>query len=139
MTQEVRAEHVSPPVKSYKPLVPHPQRLVKVKEKHRYEKFLEMLKKFHINIPFLEAIIDMPSYAKFLKDFLSNKGKLLENATVALIEECSVIIQNKLPHKLSDPRSFSIPCSVGDVAISRALCDLGASMSLMPFFICKKL
>ena len=35
----------------------------------------------------------MPSYAKFLKDLLSNKGKLLENATVSLIEECSAIIQ----------------------------------------------
>ena len=92
MTQEVRAEHVSPLVKLYKPLVSYPQRLVKAKEDHKYGKFLEMLKKFHINIPFLKAITDMPSYAKFLKDLLSNKGKLLENATVALTEEYSAII-----------------------------------------------
>ena len=39
----------------------------------------------------------------------------------------------------SDPGSFSIPYSVGDVTISRALCDLGASVSLMPYSICKKL
>jgi len=98
-----------------------------------------MLKKFHINISFLEAITDMPSYAKFLKDLLSNKGKLLENATVALTEECSAIIHNKMPLKLSDPGSFSFRCSVGDVTISRALCGLGASVSLMPYSICKKL
>jgi len=58
---------------------------------------------------------------------------------VSLTEECSAIIQNKLPPKLSDPGSFSIPCSVGGLTISRALCDLGASVSLMPYSICKKL
>jgi len=98
-----------------------------------------MLKKFHINIPFLEAITNMLSYAKFLMDLLSNKGKLLENATVALTKECSAIIQNKMPPNLLDPGSFSIPYSVGDVTISRALYDLGASMSLMLNSICKKL
>jgi len=84
-----------------------------------------MLKKFHINIPFLEAISDMPSYAKFSKYLLPNTGKLLENATVALTEEYSAIIHNKLPPKLSDPRIFFIPCSVGNVTINRVLCDLG--------------
>jgi len=138
-TQEVRAEHVLPLVKPYKPPVPYPQRLLKAKGEHNYKKFLDLLKKLYINILFLEAITNMPSYAKFLKDLLSNKGQLLENATVALTEECSAIIQNKLPPKLSDLGSFSIPCSVGDVTISRALCDLGASMSLMPYSIYKKL
>jgi len=98
-----------------------------------------MLKKFHINIPFLEVITDMPSYAKFLKDLLSNKWKLLENTTVSLTEGCNAIIQNKLPPKLSDPGSFFIPYSDGGLTISRALCDLGASVSLMPYSICKKL
>ena len=55
-------------------------RLVKAKEEYKYGKLLEMLKKFHINIPFLEAITDTPSHAKFLKDLLSNKGTLLKNA-----------------------------------------------------------
>ena len=79
-----------------------------------------MLNNFHINIPFLEAITDMSSYAKFLKDLFSNKGKLLKNPTVSLTEECSAIIQNKLLLKLLDQGSFSILCSVGDVTISRA-------------------
>jgi len=56
---------------------------VKAREEHKYGKFLDTLKKFHINIPFLEAISDMPSYTKFLKDLLFNKGKLLENATIS--------------------------------------------------------
>ena len=123
-TKEVQAEHVLPPVRPYMPPVLYPQWLLKAKEEHKYGKFIEMLKKFHINISFLEAVTDMPSYAKFLKDLISNKEKLLENATVALAEECGAIIQNMLPPKLSNPRIFFIPCLVGDVAISRTLCDL---------------
>jgi len=112
---------------------------VTVSEEHKHGKFLETLKKFHINIPFLDAITNMPSYAKFLKDLLSKEGKLLENGTMSLIENCSAIMQNKLPHKLSDPESFFILCLVGDVIISMALCHLRASVSLMPYSIRKKL
>ena len=54
-------------------------------------------------------------------------------------EEFSVIFQNKLPPKLKDLGSFLIPCVMGDVAISQALYDLGASMSLRPYCICKRL
>ena len=90
--KEVAVENTSSPAKPYKPPIPYAQRLVKAREEHKYDKFLEMLKKFHINILFLEAITDMPCYAKFLKDLHSNKGKLLENATVSLTEECSTII-----------------------------------------------
>ena len=62
------------------------------RDKHKYGKFLEMLKKFHINFPFLEAMTNVPSYAKFLNDLLSNKGNLLENAIVFCTEECNAII-----------------------------------------------
>ena len=46
--------------------------------------------------------------------------------------ECSMLMQNKLPRKLKDPGSFTIPCSIGDFYTGRALCDLGASINLMP-------
>ncbi|XP_057991677.1 uncharacterized protein LOC131173382 [Hevea brasiliensis] len=49
------------------------------------------------------------------------------------------ILQNKLPPKLKDPGSFSIPCHIRETSIERALCDLGASVSLMPLSICEKL
>jgi len=81
----------------------------------------------------------MPNYTKFLKDLLSNKGNLLDHATIALIEECSAIIQNKLPMKLPNLGSFSIPWSIEGVAISREPYDFGASVSTMPYSICKKL
>eukprot|EP00257_Ricinus_communis_P020449 XP_015579679.1 DNA damage-inducible protein 1-like [Ricinus communis] len=53
--------------------------------------------------------------------------------------ECSAILHNKLIKKLRVPRSYSIPVKLGDIQIKKALCDLGASISLMPLSICKKL
>ncbi|XP_050918659.1 uncharacterized protein LOC127136105 [Lathyrus oleraceus] len=81
----------------------------------------------------------MPLYAKLLKEILSNKKKLEDNETVTLTAECIAIIQNNMHHKLKDPNSFSIPCIIGNFVIDKALCDLGASVSLMPLSICERL
>ncbi|KAL2921987.1 Protein hu-li tai shao [Bienertia sinuspersici] len=105
-------EPITVPIAPYKPPVPFPQRLAQAKLEMKYGKFLEVLKKLHINIPFLDAISEMPSYAKFLKDILSNKRKLEENTTVSLTAQCSAILQNTVPKKLSDPGSYSIPVSL---------------------------
>ena len=43
---------------------------------------------------------------------------------------CSSFLQS--PVKLQDPGAFSIPCCIGDMQIEGTLCDLGASVSLMP-------
>ncbi|XP_010248092.1 PREDICTED: uncharacterized protein LOC104591019, partial [Nelumbo nucifera] len=81
----------------------------------------------------------MPKYAKFLKEVMSNKRKWKDCEMVKLNEECSAILQNKLPPKLKDPRSFSIPCTIGNAEFEKALCDLGASINLMPYSIFKRL
>jgi hypothetical protein len=72
----------------------------------------------------------MSTYAKFLKDILSNRRKLDEK-TVTLTEKVNAIVMNRLPPKLQDPDSFTILCAIGSTKFSRALCDLGASVSLM--------
>ncbi|WRX11769.1 Reverse transcriptase [Theobroma cacao] len=81
----------------------------------------------------------MPRYVKFLKDILSKKRKLDEFETVSLTEECSAILQNKLPLILKDPSSFTIPCTIGNLFFTKALSDLGASINLMPWSIFEKL
>lgn len=81
------------PINLYEPPIPFPQRLKKYKLDQLYIKFLEVFKKLHINILFTDAFIQMPSYAKFLKDILSNKYKLEEHETVMLTEDCSARIQ----------------------------------------------
>ncbi|XP_021775761.1 DNA damage-inducible protein 1-like [Chenopodium quinoa] len=108
--EEASKEAPPKPHAPYMPKVPFPQRLAQAKLEKKFSKFLDVLKKLHINIPFLDAISEMPSY-------------------------------NTLPKKLGDPGSYSIPVKLGDIEINRALCDLGASVSLMPLSmsICKKL
>ncbi|XP_073307102.1 uncharacterized protein [Primulina huaijiensis] len=76
---------------------------------------------------------------RYLKDILANKRKLEDHMTVNLTENCSTLVQNKIPPKLKDPGSFFIPCMIGDVVSHKALCDLGASINLMPLFAFKKL
>ena len=98
-----------------------------------------MFKKLHINIPFAEALAQMPKYAKFMKEILRNKRKLEDHETVMLNEECSAILLNKLPPKLKDPGSFTIPCTIGNSYFEKALCDLGASINLMPLSVFRTL
>ncbi|XP_061354343.1 uncharacterized protein LOC133298976 [Gastrolobium bilobum] len=56
-----------------------------------------------------------------------------------LTEECSTIIQKKFPLKLKDIGSSIIPIEIGNIGVRKALCDLGASINLMPLSICKAL
>ena len=59
-------------------------------------KFLKVFKKLYINILFADALKEMPSYAKFIKEILSKKRKLGDFETVALTKESNAIIQKKL-------------------------------------------
>src|SRR5262249_34378312 len=127
------------PSPDYKPPIPYPSRLKKKLVDEQYNKFLEIFKQLHINLPLVDALSQMPRYAKFLKELLTNKRKLEEISTVTLGGECSAVIQNKLPKKLKDPGSFIIPCFIGNLPEERALADLGASINLMPYQMYKKL
>ncbi|KAK5819402.1 hypothetical protein PVK06_024401 [Gossypium arboreum] len=81
----------------------------------------------------------MPTCTKFLKELLTNKRKFEDLSIVELNEECSAILQNKLPTKLKDPGSFTIPCLIGSLNVEKALADLGASINLTPYKMFKQL
>ncbi|XP_057734435.1 uncharacterized protein LOC130949834 [Arachis stenosperma] len=121
------------------PKAPYPQRLMKNAKDSKFSKFLEIFKKLQINIPFAEALEQMPLYAKFLKELMTKKRSWRNNETVILTEECSAIIQHKLPQKLKDPESFQIPCIIGEITVEKALCDLGASINLMSLTMMKRM
>ena len=74
-----------------------------------------------------------------MKDILSKKRRLSDFEIVNLTEECSVNLKRKLPQKLKDPDNFTIPCTIGNSIFERALCDLGASINLMPLSIFRRL
>ncbi|XP_016571032.1 uncharacterized protein LOC107868939 [Capsicum annuum] len=75
---------------------------------------MAMLKQLMINAPLVEALEQMPGHAKFMKDLIPKKRK-------------------------ADPGAFTSPCKVGSLDVAKALCDLGASMNLMPLVVWKKL
>lgn len=132
-------EKVKSPLQPLHPRVPYPQRLAKQKDDKQFSKFLEVFKKLQINIPFTEALEQMPSYAKFMKCIFSRKRRLDEFETVALTEECSAVLQRKLSPKLKDPGSFTIPCTIGKMEFNKCLCDLGESINLMPLSVFNQL
>ena len=126
-------------VQAYTPAVSFPQRLQKARREEQFSKFLEIFKKIEINIPFVEAINQIPNYAKFLKEILSKKKKITEEGIVNLIATCSAVIQRSLPVKMKDPGSFTIPCSLGKYKFKKALCDFGANINLMPLSVVQRL
>ncbi|XP_073275408.1 uncharacterized protein [Primulina huaijiensis] len=66
--------------------LPYPQRFKKKGLDDQFAKFLDIFKKIHFNIPFADALEQMPNYAKFIKDMMS---KNQEFETVKLTEETS--------------------------------------------------
>ncbi|KAL0345722.1 UNVERIFIED_CONTAM: hypothetical protein Sradi_4403500 [Sesamum radiatum] len=94
-SNQVGEEH--PKVFVSKP--PFPERFAKSKKEEEEKEIVETLRKVEVNIPLLEAIKQVPRYAKFLKEMCINKSKLRENA----------------------------------------MCDLGASINVMPLAIYESL
>ncbi|CAM8997996.1 unnamed protein product [Rhodiola kirilowii] len=138
--EEEKKEHEEPILmRKYVPMVPFPQRLNKSKLDAHFQRFVEMLKKLYVTLPFHEVITQNPTYAKFLKDIVSNRRVIEESSMVALNAECSAIVQSRMPRKMQDQGSFSIPISIGKIEIDRALCDLGASISLIPYSLYEKI
>jgi hypothetical protein len=77
--QEVKdkgEDKVYVPPSPYKPPIPYPQRLKQTKIDNQYKKFIKVIEKLHVEIPFTEAITQIPSFSKFLKDILTNKRRL---------------------------------------------------------------
>ncbi|GJX87089.1 reverse transcriptase domain-containing protein [Tanacetum coccineum] len=137
--KETNAPVIQQSNKEQTPSIPFPKRLRKEKEEAQQRKFLENLKQLRINLPFIEALAQMPKYAKFLRSLLTNKARLEKACTITMNERCSAILLNKLLSKEKDPGSFTIPCDIGQLHIDNALADLGASISLMPYTMYKKL
>ena len=83
--------------------------------------------------------MQVPTYAKYLKDILNNKKPMPSAEIVHMTEECSAAILNQPPQKKKDPGSPTIPCSIGNQTFNQALCDLGANVSVMPKVVFDKL
>ncbi|KAG7547996.1 Retrotransposon gag domain [Arabidopsis suecica] len=125
---------VPPP---YKPKIPFPGRFKRdIIEKYR-AMFAKHIKEIELRMPLIDAFMLIPDSHKFFKDMVMERIKEVQGMES---HECSEIIQTKIiPKKLGDPGSFTLPCSLGTLAFSNCLCDLGAFKSLMPLSVAKRL
>ncbi|RDX77863.1 hypothetical protein CR513_41933, partial [Mucuna pruriens] len=103
--------------------------------------------KVEINIPLLDAIKQVPKYAKFLKELCIHKRKKTKGAiktrgvmsTLVKREDTTTGVQRILPKKCQDPDIFSVPCTIGNCTFLDVKLDLGASINVMPTSIYKSL
>ena len=96
------------------PKAPFPQRLISPQKSVQFGDILEVFKQVQINIPFLDTIQQVPTYAKFLKDLMTMKRKTNVPKKAFLTEQVNSIIQHKYPMKCKDPGSPTILCKIGD-------------------------
>ncbi|CAL8996903.1 unnamed protein product [Prunus brigantina] len=117
------------------PNVPFPRRFMQSKKEENEKDILETFRKVQVNIPLLDAIKQVPKYAKFLKELCTTRRRNSNKEVVRVSENVSAVLQRKLPPKCKDPGSFTIPCVIGNTKFEHAMLDLGASINVMPYSI----
>ena len=118
---------------------PFPQALKGKKKASNQTEILEVLRQVKVNIPLLDMIKQVPTYAKFLKDMCTVKRGLGIDKKAFLIEQVSAIIQSKTPVKYKDTGSSTISVNIEGTCMDKALLDLGASVNLLSYSVYKKL
>ncbi|XP_043812712.1 uncharacterized protein LOC122723680 [Manihot esculenta] len=114
---------------------PFPERLAQTKREKEEKEILEIFRKVQVNIPLIETIKQIPRYAKFLKDLCTNKRKLYGHEKIKVWENVSAVLQRKIAPKCKDKGMFAISCKVGNLEVKKAMCDLGASINVMPLSV----
>ena len=129
----------------YVPRAPFPERLKAPshfgKQGEKIQAIMEVFKQVKINIPLLDAIQQVPTYAKFLKDLCTQKRKSRNHIPKKVLhtEQVSSLIQHNTPPKFKDPRAPTISCIIGQKEIDKALLDLGAEVNLLPYSVYQQL
>ena len=120
---------------SHVPPTPYPHRLRAPKKVNNHSEIYELFKQVKLNIPLLDAIKKILSYAKFLKDLCIVKRKLGVNKDAFMTEQSTSFIQNNWPLKYKELGSPTISIVVGNSKLGHALVDFGASVNLLPYSV----
>ncbi|XP_074301383.1 uncharacterized protein LOC141632768 [Silene latifolia] len=132
---EKEKKKIPSPIPVVEPEVPFPDALKRTHHFEHDKDIYEVFQKCEVNIPLLNLLKIFPKYAKFLKEFCTIKrnNKLKGVKKVKVSEHVSAMFQRKLPTKCSNPGMFTIPCTIGNTKIQKAMLDLGASINVMPY------
>ena len=118
---------------------PFPHRLANPKNHPLSSEIYETFKQVKINLPLLEVIKQVPSYAKFLKDLCTIKRRVNVRENAFFTQDVNSIVQIKTPPKYKDPGCPTVTCIIGDHRIEGCLLDLGSSVNLLPYSVYEKL
>ncbi|GJR18461.1 lysophospholipid acyltransferase 1-like protein [Tanacetum coccineum] len=77
--------------------------------------------------------INLTKSAKNLRRLLKENSRIKEEIKASMHEHCSTNLKDNLPPKEKDLGSFTLPCRINDMCFDKALADLGASVSVMPY------
>ncbi|XP_057810237.1 uncharacterized protein LOC131024715 [Salvia miltiorrhiza] len=139
-SNEEEQTEVSKPLSLHDPKaaisVPFPGRLARKKPEEELIDFVKIFGKLEVNLPFLQAL-KIPPFGKFVKDFIAGKSKA--TGKIVMGENVSAALKKELPAKCKDPGMFSLPIYIGDTRIEHAMCDLGASINVMPLTVYNRL
>jgi hypothetical protein len=119
---------------SFKKIPPFPMSSSRSKKEDKEKEILEVFMKVELNITLIDAIKQIPKYAKFLKELCTMKRayKLKGYEIISMGEVVYAVVQKNMHLKQKDPGAYTIPCVFGNASFKRALCNLGASISVMP-------
>ena len=112
--------------------MPFPTRNRKQAMDEQFAQFVEIIEKIHVSVTLMDVLLVPP-----IKDIINNKRPLPSTEVIKLTEECSAVILD-FPEK-KDPGCPTISCSIRIQYFDQALCDLGASVSVMPKAVFNKL
>ncbi|RDX72689.1 hypothetical protein CR513_47784, partial [Mucuna pruriens] len=122
--------------------LPFPPWTISARKPKSDEELLKMFRKVEINIPLLDAIKQVPKYAKFLKELCIHKRRKIKGSreiggvVSALTKNDELTVGTS---QALDPGIFSVPCTIGDYTFADAMLDLGASINVMPASIYRSL
>lgn len=91
--------------REYVPKAHFSQRLVTEKKEKFTGEIFEIFKQVSLNIPLLDVIKQVSSYAKFIKDLCTKTRNIHVQKKAFLKENISFILQHKIPLKYKDPSS----------------------------------
>jgi hypothetical protein len=114
---------------------PFPERLAltKTPEPPAFN-LLGELQNLYVKIPLLQALRDVPIYARTMRDICVKKPgrKTKDPLTVHVMGDLSALMSGKTPPvKYGDPGHPTVTVQVGKTIIPRVLVDLGAAINIM--------
>jgi hypothetical protein len=116
-----------------KPPFPERLALTKTPEPPAFN-LLGELQNLYVKIPLLQALRDVPIYARTMRDICVKKPgrKTKDPLTVHVMGDLSALMSGKVPPvKYGDPDHPTVSVQIGKTIIPRVLVDLGAAINIM--------